>query len=83
MLCNPRRIVFPTTGEPDDLLVNAAYDPATRVIDSFNKGRGVGDCGYAASWTWTVRGFVQTTSSGMGECWGVPQDYWPTFWVAG
>jgi hypothetical protein len=78
---NPRRLTFPSTGEPLDLLVNASYDPATRVIDSFDKGRGLGDCGTASSWTWTDRGFVLTSSSGMPDCNGVPADYWPTFWV--
>jgi hypothetical protein len=79
---NPRRVTFPTaTGEPETLLVNAAYDPATRVIDAFNKGRGLGDCGMADSWTWTARGFVLRSSSEMPECWGVPSEYWPMSWV--
>jgi len=78
---NPRRLTFPSTGEPLDLLVNASYDPATRVIDAFDKGRGLGDCGTASSWTWTDRGFVLKTSSGMSDCNGVPSEYWPTFWV--
>lgn len=78
---NPRRVTFPSPGEPQDLLVNAAYDPATRVIDAFNKGRGLGDCGTAASWTWTDRGFVLKSSTGMTDCYGVPSEYWPTFWV--
>lgn len=78
---NPRRLTFPSTGEPLDLLVNAAYDPATRVIDAFDKGRGLGDCGTASSWTWTDRGFVLKSSSGMADCNGVASDYWPTFWV--
>lgn len=80
---NPRRVTFPTAaGEPEDQLVNAAYDPATRVIDAFNKGRGLGDCGMADSWTWTVRGFVLKSSSEMSECWGVPSEYWPASWVS-
>ena len=80
---NPRRVTFPTaSGEPQDQLVNAAYDPATRVIDAFNKGRGLGDCGMADSWTWTGQGFVLKSSSEMSECWGVPGDYWPTTWVS-
>ncbi|WP_269515956.1 DUF1176 domain-containing protein [Brevundimonas subvibrioides] len=78
---NPRRLTFPSTGEPLDLLVNASYDPVTRVIDAFDKGRGLGDCGTASSWTWTDRGFVLKTSSGMSDCNGVPSEYWPTFWV--
>ena len=78
---NARRMTFPTQGEPEDLLVNAAYDPATRTIDSFSKWRGLGDCGFTGRWAWTGRGFVQTSSTGMSECWGVPSEYWPTFWV--
>lgn len=81
---DPRRVLFPSPGdaEPQDLLVNAAYDPATRVIDAFNKGRGLGDCGMADSWTWTMGGFVLKSSSAMSECWGVPSDYWPAAWVS-
>ncbi|WP_309627758.1 DUF1176 domain-containing protein [Brevundimonas sp.] len=80
---NPRRVTFPSaSGEPLDMLVNAAYDPATRVIDAFNKGRGLGDCGMVDSWTWTARGFVLKSSSEMSECWGVPGEYWPTSWVS-
>lgn len=80
---DPRRVTFPgAVGEPQALLVNAAYDPATRVIDAFNKGRGLGDCGTADSWTWTARGFVLTSASEMSECWGVPSEYWPASWVS-
>ncbi len=81
---NPRRILFPAAGdaEPLDLLVNAAYDPATRVLDAFNKGRGLGDCGMADSWVWTTGGFVLKSSLAMSECWGVPSEYWPAAWVS-
>lgn len=80
---NPRRVTFPSAvGAPQDQLVNAAYDPATRIIDAFNKGRGLGDCGLADSWTWTGQGFVLKSSSEMSECWGVPSEYWPTNWVS-
>lgn len=80
---DPRQVAFPrVTGEPDHILVNAAYDPTTRVVDAFNKGRGPGDCGLLDSWVWTARGFVLKSSSEMSECWGVPSDYWPTSWVS-
>ena len=80
---NPRRVIFPgAAGEPQDQLVNAAYDPATRVIDAFNKGRGLGDCGMADSWTWTGQSFALRSSSEMSECWGVPGEYWPASWVS-
>jgi len=78
---NPRRLTFPSTGEPMDLLVNAAYDPVTRVIDEFYKGRGLGDCGRITSWAWTDRGFILASSTSMSECNGMPSEYWPSVWV--
>jgi hypothetical protein len=79
----PRQILFPRAkGEPYDLLTNAGYDPTTREMNAFNKGRGLGDCGLADSWTWTTQGFVLKASSEMSECWGVPMEYWPTSWVS-
>lgn len=80
---NPQRVTFPSTAEPRDVLVNAAYDPATRVMDAFDKARGIGDCGSADRWTWTERGFVLSHSAVMGECRGVPSVLWPTLWVTG
>lgn len=79
----PRPVAFPTTrGEPETELVNAAYDPATRVLSAFNKGRGLGDCGEAESWTWTATGFVLSAASEMPECWGVPSQFWLASWVS-
>ena len=80
---DPRRLTFPiAAGEHEAFLVNSAFDPATRVLDAFNKGRGLGDCGMADSWAWTSQGFVLKSSSAMSECWGVPSDYWPASWVS-
>lgn len=80
---NPLRLTFPTVAAGSEAyLVNSAYDPATRVLDAFNKGRGLGDCGMADSWVWTGQGFVLKSSSAMSECWGVPGDYWPASWVS-
>lgn len=79
----PERLTFPTaSGASKALLVNAAYDPATRIMDAFNKGRGLGDCGQSDSWTWTATGFVLRSSSEMPECWGVPSAFWPASWVS-
>lgn len=60
--------------------VNGAYDPDTRTINAFSKGRGLGDCGVASTWTWTGRAFVLTRESTMEDCEGVPADFWPTTW---
>jgi hypothetical protein len=69
-----------SSDEPGPGTVNGGYSPETRTITAFAKGRGVGDCGTASTWTWTGREFVLTRESEMQECWGVPADYWPTTW---
>lgn len=68
------------SNEPTAGTINGGYSPETRTITAFAKGRGVGDCGTASTWTWTGREFVLTSESEMRECWGVPADYWPTTW---
>jgi len=37
-------------------VVNGDFDPASGELSSFDKGRGVGDCGYLRTWVWTGRG---------------------------
>nr|WP_316627505.1 DUF1176 domain-containing protein [uncultured Brevundimonas sp.] len=32
------------------------------------------------TWTWTGQRFVLTQESTMGECAGVPSDFWPVAW---
>ncbi|HYC67426.1 DUF1176 domain-containing protein [Brevundimonas sp.] len=68
------------SGEAGAGTINGGYSPESRTIVAFAKGRGVGDCGTASTWTWTGREFVLTHESEMQECWGVPSDYWPTTW---
>ena len=65
---------------PDNATVNGAYDPKTRTLSAFAKGRGIGDCGTAQTWAWTGQGFTLTQESVMGECAGVPSDLWPVAW---
>ncbi|MBX3478260.1 MAG: DUF1176 domain-containing protein [Brevundimonas sp.] len=78
---DPRAIALQgTQGEPQDVLTNAEYDPATRILRQFAKGRGIGDCGVFQAWTWTGRAFVLSQERVMGECWGVPFELWPTQW---
>lgn len=77
---DPQPIAFPTSREPTDEVVNGEYDPASRTLTGFDKGRGVGDCGIASTWVWAGRDFVLQSESEMRECWGVPADLWPTTW---
>lgn len=78
---DPRAIALQgTEGDPEYVLTNSDYDPVDRTLRQFAKGRGIGDCGVFQQWTWTARGFVLSEEIGMGECWGVPFDLWPTRW---
>ena len=47
-------------------IVNYWYDPATRELHSFNKGRGMGDCGSSGLWRWHKYDFrlIEFTSKG-------------------
>lgn len=67
-------------GGTTDTVVNAEYDPATRSLSGFNKGRGLGDCGIVQRWVWNGRGFTLAEQSEMRDCSGVPADLWPTLW---
>lgn len=77
---NPRGAALSVDGETPNGAVNGAYDPDTRTIEAFNKGRGLGDCGVASTWTWTGRAFVLTREATMNDCEGIPSDAWPTTW---
>jgi hypothetical protein len=68
--------------EGDLWLVNPVYDPAARTLTVFPRGRGLGDCGTIQTWAWTAKGFALTEERSMGDCQGMPPDYWPTTWRA-
>ncbi len=59
----------PKDGE-DMGLVNAGYDPKTRRLSSFMKGRGLGDCGSSQVYAWDGARFRLSEQSDMGECRG-------------
>jgi hypothetical protein len=78
---NPRALALPSAnGETATGTINGGYAPETRTLTAFAKGRGIGDCGTAQTWTWTGRAFLLTAESEMQDCWGVPADLWPTTW---
>lgn len=68
--------------EPTPFVVNGDFDPETGELVGFNKGRGVGDCGYAQTWVWTGRGFALKREAGIEECWGLLADEWPVIYEA-
>lgn len=78
---NPRGAALSTeNGEVSNGTVNGGYSAETRTISAFSKGRGLGDCGVASTWTWTGRAFVLTEESSMEDCEGMTADVWPTTW---
>lgn len=80
-----RRIVFPeapgSSQRNDDILVNAGFDPKTQTLSSFDKGRGIADCGAATSWVWTGKAFALLSETIMPACHGVSSDDWPPLFV--
>lgn len=77
---SPRQISFPSSGQPQDILTNSRYDPATRTMSAFGKGRGIGDCGVMGEWVWTGENFTMKDEIAMTECLGIPWDIWPSTW---
>ena len=56
------------------------YDPETGELNSFNRGRGIGDCGVNQSWRYDGEGFRPSYLAIMGSCSGVSVDFWPVLW---
>lgn len=62
--------------------MNIDYDPTTRVMTSFSKGRGLGDCGDETQWVWDGTAFRVSYSLLMSKCRGVSVDDWPELFQA-
>ena len=61
----------PNAKEGENLgLVNAGFDPKTRRLSTYMKGRGLGDCGSIDEYAWDGTRFRLTEQSVMGECRG-------------
>jgi len=77
----PVRAALPQAdGATTASVVNARYDPDSRTLVAFNKGRGIGDCGVAQTWAWTGRAFALVLEQEMEDCIGLPPDEWPVSW---
>ena len=78
---NPRPAALASAdGTVSNGTVNGGFAAGSRTLTAFSKGRGLGDCGVASTWTWTGRAFVLTQESAMEDCEGMPSDLWPTRW---
>lgn len=51
-----------------DTLANVSYDPETRALKAFDKGRGAGDCGQVGQWEWVGAAFRMIEYRAKEEC---------------
>lgn len=61
-------------------VVTGGWDPATRRMTSFGRGRGLGDCGSRKSFAWDGAMFRLVEQADMGECRGA--SHYITTWRA-
>jgi hypothetical protein len=61
---------------------NPSFDAATQTLSTFDKGRGIGDCGTFSEWVWNGTEFQLLTYKTMPACNGIPSDDWPTLYQA-
>ena len=70
---------FPGEDMADELTGYVAYSPDTGVLTSYDKGRGIGDCGASQSWRYDGKGFRPRSFAMMSSCAGNPPP-WPVMW---
>jgi hypothetical protein len=63
------------------MLVNAGWEASLSRLDSFAKGRGLGDCGSSEAYVWDGGRFRLIEATSMGECRGAWR--WIRTWTAG
>ena len=68
--------------EPYDpyFVTSANYGDRERLLFSSAKGRGIGDCGYSASWAWDGRMFRLASYRALHECRGSLPGEWISRW---
>lgn len=71
-------------GDGDDAswLWNTYVDEDGKTLNSYFKGRGLGDCGDATTWAFDGEGFAALEYRTMDPCRGVLQDDWPVLYRA-
>jgi len=69
------------SGDPDapPLIVNARWNPLRSELSSFAKGRGLGDCGTAETYTWDGAQFRLIEARSMPVCRGAWE--WPVLYA--
>jgi hypothetical protein len=69
-------------GAPDALAINAGFDQKTMTLSTFNKGRGLGDCGSAEDWVFDGQTFQLLLLQSMPHCKGITAADWPVHYRA-
>lgn len=82
----PRLLTFPEWEnkrlKPSAFVTEADFDPATKEMSGFAKGRGIGDCGSLGTWRWTGTAFKLKSFFYKEKCDGRPfagQERWRVF----
>ncbi|WP_060252232.1 DUF1176 domain-containing protein [Burkholderia pseudomultivorans] len=76
----PIKLTNPAGGVLEPSLVEPSFDPATGVLSTFAKGRGLADCGFQAEWIWDGRAFRISAASRQDSCGGFEPGDWPTLY---
>lgn len=63
-----------------DEFVEGYYDPATRVLSEFSKGRGMADCGSSTEWTFDGAAFRLSALRWQDRCAGGRPGDWPVLY---
>jgi len=71
-------------GEDDESpeLINADFDPKTGMLSTYDKGRGIGDCGVSSRWVFDRKQFRLAAFASEPSCDGYSRGgEWPVLWV--
>lgn len=61
-----------------DEFTEGDFDPKTGMLTMVAKGRGLGDCGFSASWIWNGQAMMLISMTYQDACGGVEAGDWPT-----
>lgn len=81
----PASFLIPGRAPREDgagVLVNSELSQDGRVLEAFDQGRGLGDCGTYAKWVWTGTAFALAHLAEMSDCRGVGVDDWPVTYTS-
>ena len=63
-----------------DFDLNPGASRGERTLYARYKGRGIGDCGFEATWQFDGRAFQLSHYAEMQTCGGLSADAWPVLW---